>query len=43
MNKRRVEMDKDQTRVDALPHIGLNAGDVLHLLCKSPREVNQRR
>lgn len=34
MNKRRVKMDEDQTRVGTLPHVGLNAVDVLQLLCR---------
>lgn len=32
MNKRRVKMDKDQTRVETPPRVGLNVLYVLHLL-----------
>lgn len=34
-------MDRDQTWVETLPHIGLNAVDVLHLLCQLTVRWNQ--
>lgn len=34
MNKRRVKMDRDQTWVETLPHVGLNAVDKVDLVCQ---------